>query len=62
MKEKKTILEMKEKKKYVSPLIKVSIIEMECCIAAGSGTTKPENGGVTEEWGVDKDDDATVDW
>ncbi|MYZ59126.1 hypothetical protein EH151_04380 [Elizabethkingia anophelis] len=59
MKEKNTTI---EKKEYIPPVIEVEIIEMEYGIAAGSGTTKPGNGGVTEEWGTDEDDGTSVDW
>ncbi|AJW65093.1 hypothetical protein VO54_03667 [Elizabethkingia miricola] len=62
MKEKNTTLEMKEKKKYVSPLIEVEIIEMEYGIAGGSAIIKPGDVNVSEEWDTDPEEGTTVDW
>jgi|GEM_PF-6369973 len=64
MKKDNTTLEMKEKQKYVSPVLEIGIIEMECGIAKGSAGVKPGGqGGVEEEWDIDtNNEETTVKW
>ncbi|MEH7888577.1 hypothetical protein [Elizabethkingia meningoseptica] len=51
------------KKEYQPPVIKISFIEMEYGIAAGSAITTPsnDNGQVKEEWETE-DDSRPFEW
>ena len=57
---------MKEntKSEYVSPDIRVFVVEMEQGIAAGSARVVPPNNGgvVQEEWIQGDDDNRTIEW
>ncbi|MEI2274373.1 hypothetical protein OHD16_19655 [Sphingobacterium sp. ML3W] len=61
MKKDNTTLEMKKKQKYVSPVLEIGIIEMECGIAKGSAGVKP-GPGIEEEWETDTEEETTVKW
>lgn len=53
-----------EKKMYESPMIKISLVELEAGIAAGSAVIQPQdlNNQMQEEWEIDPDDNRTIQW
>ncbi|HFK5566101.1 TPA: hypothetical protein ACG0AB_001584 [Elizabethkingia anophelis] len=53
-----------QKSEYVSPDIRVFVVEMEQGIAAGSARVVPPNNGgvVQEEWIQGDDDNRTIEW
>lgn len=52
------------KNTYLTPVIRVTYVEMESDIAAGSAVVRPERRDhlVQEEWMKDDDDVRTLDW
>ncbi|MDM1050190.1 hypothetical protein HX018_18285 [Sphingobacterium hotanense] len=54
----------KNENTYLTPVIRVTYVEMESDIAAGSAVVRPENRDhlVQEEWMKDDDDVRTLDW
>ncbi|WP_407500531.1 hypothetical protein [Elizabethkingia anophelis] len=60
----KLLLEVKEKKNYVSPILDTTVVEMECGIAANSAAVSPATvGGNTDQVQTDwnGNDDTTID-
>ncbi|MHA7608031.1 hypothetical protein [Elizabethkingia meningoseptica] len=49
------------KKKYVSPKLECTLLEMENSIAAGSAQVKPLPGNVKEEWETEEQT-GNLDW
>ncbi|MFD1771617.1 hypothetical protein [Sphingobacterium suaedae] len=57
-------MKKKLKKQYVSPTFSIQEIELECGIAAGSATARPENSDIEvyEQWQVEPDDNRIINW
>ncbi|OPC66440.1 hypothetical protein BAY13_17035 [Elizabethkingia bruuniana] len=64
MKEKDALNKCFEKLNYVSPVIKVEMVELESSISAGSARIIPSDtqGEIKEEWDVTTDETRPVDW
>ena len=53
-----------QKEEYRSPMLEISLVEMEHGVATGSARVLPPNSGgdVKEEWEVGDDDNRTIEW